>query len=233
MEWDWSRQPVSSVEVAELHGCLGLLAGLKSSGSKDKWRWTPSASGIFSTQSFKAFSIDPELPVCSFSVRRCRWVPAKCNILVWRAAMDRLPTKSALIKRNISVGSGLCVFCNDAMEYVDHLFTARLLVHRVWSMFSEWVKMQPFFAFSIYDILELHKSWVGNKESKEIVKGLVITTCWCIWRARNLQIFENGSGNEDDIFREVKSLSFFWFKNRSTHGNLVWDEWCKYPLYMM
>ncbi|MFS7943867.1 putative reverse transcriptase zinc-binding domain-containing protein [Helianthus anomalus] len=82
------------------------------------------------------------------------------------AALDRLPTKSALIKRNISVGSGLCGFCNDATESVDHLFTACLTVHRVWSRFSAWVNFHPFFAFSFRDILEMHKSLAGNNTQK-------------------------------------------------------------------
>ncbi|XP_022041625.1 uncharacterized protein LOC110944221 [Helianthus annuus] len=233
VKWDWLRQPSSLGEVAELQGCSVLLEGLHMSDSRDKWRWTPCASGIYSTQSFKALSIDPELPRCFFSVKGSRWVPTKCNILVWRAALDRLPTKQALLRRNISVGSGLCGLCSEATESVDHLFTGCLPAIRLWSKFSAWVRLHPFFAFSFQDIVDMHKNWNGNKDSKEIVKGLIIITCWCIWKARNLVTFDNGSSNEDDIFREVKTLSFFWLKNRSSHGNLEWGEWCKFPLYMM
>ncbi|KAM0038330.1 hypothetical protein Hdeb2414_s0013g00413601 [Helianthus debilis subsp. tardiflorus] len=115
--WDWLRQPTSQVEVAELQGCEVLLAGMHVSEVKDKWKWTQNASGIYSThsfkESFKELSLNLETSACIISVKGCRWVLAKCNIFIWRSGLDHIPTKCALIKRNIPVESNLCVFCNE------------------------------------------------------------------------------------------------------------------------
>ncbi|XP_035832065.1 uncharacterized protein LOC118481070 [Helianthus annuus] len=147
--------------------------------------------------------------------------------------MNRIPTKDALVRRNISVESDLCVFCHEDLESVDHLFTACVTAHRVWCRFSEWVKIPPIFAFSLTDLTDLHKGINGDKKTKEIVQGLITVTCWCLWKARNAKIFSDGSGNVDEIFGEVKSLSFLWLKSRSSFSNLSWREWYSFPLYMM
>ncbi|XP_022031363.1 uncharacterized protein LOC110932328 [Helianthus annuus] len=210
-----------------------MLAGSHVSEVKDKWRWSFNASGIFSTQSFKNLSYATDLQMRFISAKGCRWVPAKCNIFLWRAGLDRLPTREALNKRNIAVDSSSCVFCNEANESVDHLFTACSTAHRVWYRLSVWIKMQPFFAFSVQDLADIHKSYNGDKKAKEIVRGLIVVSYWCLWKNWNERIFANGRGSGDDIFREVKLLSFFWLKNRSSICNLDWEKWSKYPLYML
>ena len=61
----------------------------------------------------------------------CKWIPNKCNIFMWRANMDMIPTLHALRRRNIYVGEGMCVFCGEAEETSDHLFFACRLVDAV------------------------------------------------------------------------------------------------------
>ncbi|XP_021986079.1 uncharacterized protein LOC110882343 [Helianthus annuus] len=106
-----------------------------------------------------------------------------------QVVLDRIPTKNDLVRRNISVDTDLCALCNDEPESVDHLFTACQIAHRVWSQFCDWVRLLPIFAFSLADILDLYKNVNEDKKSKEIVRGLVTVTCWCLWKARNARIF--------------------------------------------
>ncbi|KAJ0547568.1 hypothetical protein HanRHA438_Chr08g0358371 [Helianthus annuus] len=89
------------------------------------------------------------------------------------------------------------------------------------------------FAISFRDLLEVHKGCGGDKKAKEIVTGLVIVTCWCIWKFRNTKIFFNGRGNSDEIYGDVRTLDFLWLKCRSKHSNIVWKDWCKFSLYMV
>ncbi|XP_022036788.1 uncharacterized protein LOC110939538 [Helianthus annuus] len=176
---------------------------------------------------------DPLVSESVFSVKGCKWLPSKCNIFIWRAALERIPTKQALVRRNIPVDSEDCVFCEEVSESVDRLFTAYSSFLWVWNRLCEWVKIPPIYAFSFKDLLDYHNSFGGNSKTKEIVRGLVVVSCWCLWKARNSKIFSNGRGDCAEIFGKVKSLSFFWLKNRSCHRDLVWREWCKFPLYMM
>ncbi|XP_022019040.1 uncharacterized protein LOC110919072 [Helianthus annuus] len=131
---------------------------------------------------------------------------------MWRAVLDRIPTRVALRKRNISVGSDLCVLCGDGIETVDHLFSACNKSLRVWERLSEWMKIPHIYAFSIFDLLEVHKGVDGDYKAKDIVKGLILVTCWAIWKARNAKNFSDGKGDSGEFFGEVRSLGFLWLK---------------------
>ncbi|KAJ0855766.1 hypothetical protein HanRHA438_Chr14g0676911 [Helianthus annuus] len=63
--------------------------------------------------------------------------------------------------------------------------------------------------------------------------GLVITTVWCIWKARNDLVFKQLRRSPQEIFSEIKSRGYAWMKNRSSCKYINWKEWCKYPMYML
>ncbi|XP_076920623.1 uncharacterized protein LOC143581819 [Bidens hawaiensis] len=85
-----------------------------------------------------------------------KWVPNKCNIHAWRAEMDRIPTRRALIRRNIRVNDIVCPLCDSGEETADNLLTGCGAVSVVWDHISRWCKVPPIFGFSVRDLLELH-----------------------------------------------------------------------------
>ncbi|KAJ0428502.1 hypothetical protein HanHA300_Chr17g0646851 [Helianthus annuus] len=133
----------------------------------------------------------------------------------------------------MALDSDFCGLCNEGTESADHLFTGCSISMGVWDRFSEWLKLPNFFAFSISDLLVIHEGAGGDRQAKEIVRGLVLVTCWVIWKARNNRVFSNGSEDSNDSFGEVRSLGFFWLRCRSKHSSIVWRDWCSYPLYML
>ncbi|XP_022031508.1 uncharacterized protein LOC110932486 [Helianthus annuus] len=184
-------------------------------------------------KSFKELCLaqpDPDL-VCL--VKGCKWLPSKCKIFAWRAGLDCIPTKQALVRRNIISDSDECVFCQEAQESVDHLFTGCIVAMKVWSGISSWIKSPPLFAFSFKDLMDFYLSSGGGAPAKDVIRGIIIAACWFIWKARNEKIFNNGKGDWLEIVGMVKSYSFFWFKNRCKFKDLDWVEWCKFPLYML
>ncbi|KAF1869955.1 hypothetical protein Lal_00017533 [Lupinus albus] len=53
--------------------------------------------------------------------------PLKVLTFAWRLFQDRIATKDALLKRDISVNNGgdlLCVFCKESPESTNHLFSS-------------------------------------------------------------------------------------------------------------
>ncbi|KAJ0548259.1 putative reverse transcriptase zinc-binding domain-containing protein [Helianthus annuus] len=157
-----------------------------------------------------------------------KWVPSKCNIFVWRAVLNRIPTSNALIRRGIMVGDGFCPLCKSDYESVDHLFTACLFATVLWQKVSRWCRIPPIFAFSFKDLLEVYNSAHVNTTVRPIVHGILFSSAWCLWKARNKALFSGVEVNVDCIFSEVKSLGFLWCKYRSRNSHISCSDWCNF-----
>ncbi|KAF1887001.1 hypothetical protein Lal_00046239 [Lupinus albus] len=55
----------------------------------------------------------------------------------------RLPTNDELFKRNIivRVDEMMCIFCNNHVETIDHLFTSCDFVASIWKGFYSWLQI--------------------------------------------------------------------------------------------
>ncbi|KAJ0790592.1 putative 7-deoxyloganetin glucosyltransferase [Helianthus annuus] len=132
--------------------------------------------------------------------------------------MDRIPTKKALSRRNVNCGDGLCSFCEEFEETVDHIFTACLVATGVWNAIARWVGLPQFYFFSVADILHMEYTSSWSKEKKMALHGVLVISCWRIWRARNERIFKNERRTAVDIVADIKALGFLWFSSRYKKG---------------
>ncbi|KAF5756496.1 putative reverse transcriptase zinc-binding domain-containing protein [Helianthus annuus] len=158
----------------------------------------------------------------------CNWVPLKCNIFVWRAEMDRIATVEALAKRGVLISDDMCFHCRSGPDSVDHLLVGCELALGLWEKISFWCRVQNFFAFSVRDLLEMSNYCNKGATEKAALQGIVVIACWFLWVARNNHRFSGKRCCVDDIFSEVRSTSFLWFKQRSKFGEIVWLDWCKF-----
>ncbi|KAJ0897860.1 putative RNA-directed DNA polymerase [Helianthus annuus] len=226
--WHWRTALSDSVLLSELQQLLGILGSVMIVDRQDKWRWSPHNEGIFSVKSVKGLCYSDRFVSHSFVMDWCDWVPDKCNIHVWRAEMEKIPSKVALRKRNILQGEPICMLCSSADETAENLYTACYVSAIVWNMVSEWCRIPGIYAFSIKDLLCFHKDLSASVKKKEAVQGLIIITCWSLWRARNKLIFSNTPVKIDGIISEIKSLGFLWFSNRSKYKGISWEEWVSF-----
>ncbi|MFS8023898.1 hypothetical protein Hanom_Chr16g01456911 [Helianthus anomalus] len=72
------------------------------------------------------------------------------------------------------------------------------------------------------------KSLNVSERKKEAVQGIIMVTCWSLWRARNNVRFSNSLIRIENIISDVKVLSFFWFSSRSKNKGIGWEEWCSF-----
>ena len=56
------------------------------------------------------------------STRWVKLVHIKVNILAWRIALNKLPTKFNMSLRGLEVPSIVCLICHVGVETTDHLF---------------------------------------------------------------------------------------------------------------
>ena len=149
---------------------------------------------------------------------------------MWRALIERLPTKTALARRHISMTDIACPLCNEADEFVLHIFTACAASTGIWQAISTWCGIPSVFAFETKDLIEIANNCRRAPIYKEIIKGIMIITCWRIWKARNDLIFRGVRTNGVKIIAEVKAYGFLWYKHRSKRSVCDWENWCNLNL---
>ncbi|PWA64830.1 reverse transcriptase domain, Reverse transcriptase zinc-binding domain protein [Artemisia annua] len=113
------------------------------------------------------------------------WTPLKCNIMVWRADLNRLPTRVELVKRGIQLDNELCPLCDADQETSTHLFTGCLFTSEIWSRVGAWCRLSPVFAFDISDLLMLADNQTKTKKEIQALRGIIYTAMWSIWNERN------------------------------------------------
>ncbi|XP_022041998.1 uncharacterized protein LOC110944653 [Helianthus annuus] len=213
--WNWSRQPESIVELKEWQDCSETLNMVTLNNSKDRWVWIEDSKDGFSVKAVKKALIAERGNGRLTNFDWCKWVPIKCNIVAWRGNLDRLATRVNL-RRNVDIISVMCPFCNEFEKTMKHLFTACLVATRVWAAISVWCKIPPIYIFEFKDILDIHNYSQVEKKAKNIIQGLVIISCWSIWKGRNEVVFNQISRSPQEIVREIKSRGYAWFKNRTS-----------------
>ncbi|KAM0047357.1 putative reverse transcriptase zinc-binding domain-containing protein [Helianthus debilis subsp. tardiflorus] len=151
--------------------------------------------------------------------------------MAWRAELDRLPTRCALLRRNINVATDLCPLCGDFPETAEHLFVNCGFAQAVWHVVSQWCKIPPIYAFGIRDILEIHKYVTGSVKARKAIYAICLTSLWCVWKCRNEAVFNNTLWSLQKVIEEIKTLSLLWVKARARQQHLDWVVWGAFSLY--
>ncbi|XP_021980328.1 uncharacterized protein LOC110876465 [Helianthus annuus] len=137
----WNKYPATVVEVEELIECHHMVSSVRLNGNEDMWVWNQRSDGEYSVKEARKWLKGNEPREDSYVYSWCKWIPNKCNIFMWKASLDRLPTQSALRRQNVQVGDGLCVFCGETEESVDHLFSGCRVACGVWIALAKWCKI--------------------------------------------------------------------------------------------
>ncbi|KAJ0855327.1 putative RNA-directed DNA polymerase [Helianthus annuus] len=226
--WLWRHDPETLEELLELDGLNVAVAPVSLTDRPDEWKWLPEKDGEFSVRSAKRVLDDDNVNCSGFVLEWCKWVPIKCNVFVWRAGLNGIATRDALRRRGIGAGIDLCPLCSTEAESVEHLFTSCVTAVVLWQKVSSWCRIPPIFAFSFKDLMEIHKGRAIDPKRRYIIQGIIMISCWCLWLARNNAVFADKEVIVDNVFSEVRSLGFLWFKYRSKGSSIVWSDWCKF-----
>ncbi|GKA93191.1 RNA-directed DNA polymerase, eukaryota, reverse transcriptase zinc-binding domain protein [Tanacetum coccineum] len=101
--WAWGRRPRSLAEILELTDLQNLLTNLHLSMDQDLWEFTQDTTRIFSVNSMRKTISNTSVDPTSQQTRWNKLLPFKVNILAWRIAKKRLPTRANLDKRGIDL----------------------------------------------------------------------------------------------------------------------------------
>ena len=101
LHWEWTTAPTTSQQVADLFSLLSAIFDFDWKGGIDDWNWSADRSGLFSVNSVKKLLISNVQQLNNDHFRWKGWAPLKCKVMTWRATINRLPTKTELLKRGV------------------------------------------------------------------------------------------------------------------------------------
>lgn len=233
LNWEWRRNPSTYEEITELFDLLSDIYDHQWKGGADCWEWKGDKNGMYTVKKAKKLISKRSMVINSSNMTWAGWTPLKCKIMVWRADLNRLPTRVELVKRGIHLDVLSCPLCDADLETSIHLFTGCLFSSEIWARVGSWCRLSPIFAFDVRDLLMMADNLTKTKKEKQIIRGIIFTTMWSIWNERNARIFNGKSRRAIEVVETVKSSSFFWIRNRSRLKGVDWNIWCKYPLELM
>ena len=189
------------VFIMVLEECLGGVEGMQLeelankvsmvvlSDVHDRFSWSLDGEGLFSVASTRK-RIDERL--CLLDGPPTRWiklVPIKVNILAWRIAMNKLPSRFNMSLRGLEVPSIVSPVFQVGVETTYHLFFFCPLASAIATKIQRWWGLQVTRISSYQDWLNWLEGLKFRREVKEYLEGTMFVSWWIIWSYPNMLIF--------------------------------------------
>jgi len=68
-------------------------------------------------------------------------VTGSTQLCVWRAMLEKLPTRSNLARRGAIISSNLCPLCKKVEETTQHVFINCEITQKVWDNCDKWIRI--------------------------------------------------------------------------------------------
>ncbi|XP_021999620.1 uncharacterized protein LOC110896868 [Helianthus annuus] len=211
---DWIRAPSSAEKCTDLAELNMAVHNYAFKDGADRWGWALEASGEFSVSSIRNKTESLYFSNLGLEFEWNNWTPIKVNFLIWRIIQDKVPTISALARRNVYVPNDRCKLCNEEEESMLHLFGSCCVTDQIWEFVADWCRIRPIFVLDLKDVASIHKRNRGSSKWKKVVYLVIQTTLWVIWKHRNEAVFNAKQINVTRIMEDIRLYGFLWLKNR-------------------
>ncbi|GJZ26142.1 RNA-directed DNA polymerase, eukaryota [Tanacetum coccineum] len=222
------RHVRGGVETQQLENIQDLVRSKVLSNVDDRWAWDLNGGGDFCVKDARDLVDEVLLPKENVATRWIKTIPIKVNVFAWKLHLDRLPTRSNLLKRGIQVQSSLCPICNVLQEDTSHLFFSCDVALAISRLICRWwnVSWSPVDSYSGW--LEWFNSIRLGSKLKGILEGVFYVSWWCLWNFRNQLLFASKKPCKETLFDDVVSRSFIWSNSRC-NLKFTWDCWLQHP----
>jgi len=178
-------------------------AGLKRSGFDDHLVWSLPLSNLQASGrviymeliSMKNRPIRKIFPVLWWKLA----CPLKLILFAWLVFHNKNLSWENLRKRSWH-GPNRCVFCKMEEETNFHMFfNCRISLH-------VWYDIASFFSFQRpnFSSVDAAFTWWGGQNAN--IRPILPTTIWCLWKWRNLKVFEDSNISSNYVLSSVLAL---------------------------
>ncbi|GJV34981.1 RNA-directed DNA polymerase, eukaryota [Tanacetum coccineum] len=173
----------------------------------DRWFCDLNGEGVFRVKEVRYTLDDIFLPSAPEATRWVKYIPIKINIFAWRARLDRLPTRSNLLRRGVVLDSSLCPICGEVPEDIFHVLFRCDIAMLVFRKICRWwdLDWQDLMSFSEWN------TWFSSirlsSRIKLMLEGVFYVAWWHLWVYRNQLIFAETSPRRSVIFDDIHLAS--------------------------
>ncbi|GJU01068.1 RNA-directed DNA polymerase, eukaryota [Tanacetum coccineum] len=222
------RHVRGGVESQQLDQLSLLLDTVILSNMDDRWFWDLNGDGVFQVKDVRSMLDEAFLPKMEVPTRWIKSIPIKVNVFAWKLYLDRLPTRSNLSRRNVSLPSLACPLCDHVLEDSSHLFFGCSVAKDIQKLICRWWNLDVHPYESYEDWLSWFKSIHLGSKTKEVLEGVFYVSWWSLWNFRNQFLFAAPIPRNDAIFDNIVLRSFYWCVARCNRTlNLV--SWLQHP----
>lgn len=202
--------------------------------SDDGWEWGLEDNGLFTVASCRRLMDDFLLSDLMLPTYWNKLVPNKVNILLWRARLGKIQTKSNLRSRGIQVGNVECPFCHRAEETEAHIFGHCSFAKEVLAIIKVWCDDFPGINNSLDDmVMQLINIEKSNKCKGRRLGCIYAAFIWIMWWSRNQIVYKGSTNSCSIVVGWVKFYSYLWVSARDKlKVNVSWDSWNCKPILM-
>ncbi|GJY46656.1 RNA-directed DNA polymerase, eukaryota [Tanacetum coccineum] len=138
------RHVRGGIESQQLDQLSLLLDTIILSNMDDRWFWDLNGDGIFQVKDVRSMLNEAFLPKNEVLTRWIKSIPIKVNVFAWKLYLDRLPTRSNLSRRNVSLPSLACPLCDHVLEDSSHLFFGCSVAKDIQKLICRWFNLRMF-----------------------------------------------------------------------------------------
>ncbi|KAL4580506.1 hypothetical protein LXL04_016702 [Taraxacum kok-saghyz] len=223
------REPRSGVPMTQWDELQSLICEVELLDCPDRVVWELEPTGAFSVASVRHFLDNVNLGDSGVETRWNNFVPKKLNVLLWRIARDRIPTRLNLYDRGVDLDTLLCPVFRTIGESSSRLFSLCPELAPLWSRIAGWWAVGIPSPMSIASLVGWADVVALSVDSKKTFDAVVILTFWIIWCYRNKLLFGTVKPKKEDLFDDIRLLSYFWINNRRRNGKMCWDRCLRIP----
>ncbi|XP_056866508.1 uncharacterized protein LOC130512479 [Raphanus sativus] len=202
---EWNLPAARSPRIEALQIALTAIAPPDTSLGEDRFLWIQSNGNYGPAFSTKVTWNHIRTPSPTISWAKVVWfkehIPRN-SFISWLALLRRLPTRDRLRSWGMNVPAQ-CVLCNGGIETHHHLFFECSYSSSIWSPYASQVWANPpqdIHAAAAWILLN-HGS--SSPQARCIIKLILQSSVYFIWKERNLRIFTGKSSPASVIIAGV------------------------------
>ncbi|XP_071713353.1 uncharacterized protein [Rutidosis leptorrhynchoides] len=233
--WCWTR-PSNGRVLNELMELNNIVSSVTLSDKPDSWKCTLDPSGTYTTKSMTHLINTLKLGgnTINTTIPHNKLLPQKVYIFIWRALQKKLPVRSELDKRGIDLDSILCPLCDMDIETTDHILGLCPKSALIWKHVLDWWAQDNTLISNVNDAIINDQAFALNKLGNSIWQATKWTTCYTIWKHRNLNVFPKKMWSPASILSEIQTQSYSWISKRlRKKKSIMWHQWLINPSFFV